>query len=66
MQILLNGEVREIHTGCNLNTLLEELQLQKQRLAIEVNQEIIPRSEFANFILSSDDNVEIVRAVGGG
>lgn len=66
MQILLNGEARELDVGCHLNTLLEELGLQGQRLAVEVNQEIVPRSEFASFVLSSNDKVEIVKAVGGG
>ncbi len=66
MRILVNGEARDINTGCDLNTLLEALQLHGQRLAVEVNQEIVPRSQFSQFILSADDKVEIVKAVGGG
>ncbi len=66
MQIFLNGEERDVASDCVIEHLLKELDLQDQRLAVEVNQDIIPRSTFASFTLSVDDRVEIVRAVGGG
>lgn len=46
--------------------LLEALELTGQRLAVEVNDEVIPRSEHSSRELREGDKVEIVRAVGGG
>ncbi len=66
MQILVNGEPHTIQSNATLTTLLEELNVQTQRLAVEVNEEIVPRSEWQTFSLSTDDKVEIVKAVGGG
>ncbi|HSH30874.1 MAG TPA: sulfur carrier protein ThiS [Thiohalobacter sp.] len=45
---------------------MEELGLNGQRLAVEVNREILPRSEFAEHRFQAGDRVEIVRAIGGG
>ncbi|MEY3219495.1 MAG: hypothetical protein RIT27_852 [Pseudomonadota bacterium] len=66
MQILLNGEAFEIPESCSIAQLLAVCQLEKQRLAIEINQNIIPRSQFEQYNLKSNDKVEIVRAIGGG
>lgn len=46
--------------------LLEELELADKRVAVEVNQEIVPRSRYQAYRLRSADRVEIVRAIGGG
>ena len=46
--------------------LLEELGLMEQRLALEINEEIIPRSVLSQYMLQADDRVEIIHAVGGG
>ncbi len=46
--------------------LLEELGLTEQRLALEINEEIIPRSVLSQHMLQADDRVEIIHAVGGG
>ena len=46
--------------------LLLSLGLADKRLALEINQEIVPRSRFENHILYPDDKVEIVHAIGGG
>lgn len=66
MQIMLNGEAREIAEDLTAAQLIEELGLSGQRLAVEVNREILPRSEFADHRFQPDDRVEIVRAIGGG
>jgi len=66
MQILLNGEMRQIKDNCNIAALIQELNLEKKRLAIEVNLEIIPRSQFATHILAEGNKVEIIHAIGGG
>jgi len=65
-QILLNGEPFEIKEHCSIAQLLEQCQLTGQRLAVEINQNIIPRSQFEQYFLQNNDKVEIVRAIGGG
>ena len=66
MNISINGEQRTLEDGLNLQQLISILELENKRLAIEVNQEIIPRSEHASYTLKQDDKVEIVQAIGGG
>jgi len=66
MHITLNGESRTLKGAINLKQLVSELGLDNKRLAIEVNQEIVPRSEYAKHLLQEADQVEIVHAIGGG
>lgn len=66
MQIMINGEPHSLPAPLNINELLESLSLAEKRLAVELNGEILPRSEFGNVILKSDDQLEIVHAIGGG
>jgi sulfur carrier protein len=66
MKILLNGENHEIPEGCTAAALVEQLQLTGKRIAMEVNLEIVPRSEYATYQLYAGDRVEIVHAIGGG
>jgi thiamine biosynthesis protein ThiS len=66
MKIFLNGKTRKVERACNIANLLKELALENKRLAVEVNLEIIPRSQFDNYTFSKGDRVEIVQAIGGG
>ncbi|MDA3869053.1 MAG: sulfur carrier protein ThiS [Gammaproteobacteria bacterium] len=66
MNITINGEQRTFENGLNLQQLILQLGLENKRLAIEVNQEMSPRSEHAGYTLKADDQVEIVQAIGGG
>ncbi len=66
MQIVLNGQATQVIDQCSITKILETLELQNQRVAVEVNQEVIPRAEHEFFVLSSGDQVEIIQAVGGG
>lgn len=66
MNILLNGDTRELPSGATITALLESLELAGQRLAVELNEDVIPRSEHGSTELKEGDRVEIVRAVGGG
>ena len=65
-KIQLNGDPYEVINGTNLNDLLNKLKLQKNKIAIEVNGEIIEKSKYPNLILRRDDKVEIVHFIGGG
>jgi len=65
-KIQLNGTPYEINHGTNLNELLKKLKIEKNKVAIEVNGEIVERKKYPNFILNRDDKVEIVHFIGGG
>ena len=65
-KIQLNGNSYEINNGTNLNELLNKLKLEKNKVAIEVNGEIVARNKYTNLILDNDDKVEIVHFIGGG
>ncbi len=66
MQILVNGESKTIATGLNVQQLLQQLGVAEQKLAVEINQEIIPRSRLSERQLFAGDRVEIIHAIGGG
>ena len=65
-KIQLNGKLYEINTGTNLNELLNDLKIQKNKVAIEVNGQIIDKKKYPNLILNKNDKVEIVHFIGGG
>ena len=65
-KIQLNGDPYEINKGTNLNDLLNKLKILKNKVAIEVNGEIIDRNKYPSLILNKDDKVEIVHFIGGG
>ncbi|MBL4702857.1 MAG: sulfur carrier protein ThiS [Phycisphaeraceae bacterium] len=66
MQIVLNGQAKQVVDQCSISKILEILEMQNRRVAVEVNQEVIPRAQHISFILSTGDQVEIIQAVGGG
>ena len=65
-KIQLNGDPYEISNGTNLNELLNKLKIQKNKVAVEVNGEIVEKNKHPNLILNKDDKVEIVQFIGGG
>ena len=66
MQVTVNGEACELPEGLKADELVERIGLAGQRIALEVNREIVPRSEYGQTTLHDGDRVEIVRAIGGG
>jgi len=66
MHITVNGATHQVDAPCTISDLVEHLALTQQRIAIEVNQQIIPRSRFTEHQLQPEDKVEIVHAIGGG
>lgn len=66
MEIMLNGESRQVSDGCTAHQLVEDLGLGGRRIALEVNREIIPGSQHSAYRLREGDRVEIVHAIGGG
>ena len=65
-KIQLNGDSFEINNGTNLNELLNKLKIKKNKVALEVNGEIVEKNKYSNLILRKDDRVEIVHFIGGG
>lgn len=66
MQIYVNGEKKQIPDTTDMAALIQLLNLADQRIAVEVNEELVPRSSFTTYQLKAADQVEIIHAVGGG
>lgn len=66
MQIVLNGEPRDVAAALSILQLLQAEGLAERRVAVEVNGAIVPRSRHADQPLADGDRVEIVHALGGG
>lgn len=65
-EIIVNGEKRSVPEGLTLAELVHDLDLGGRRVAVEVNEEIVPRSRYAEHVLNGGDRVEVVAAIGGG
>ena len=66
INLLINGESRQFPASLSVARLIESLELQGKRVAIERNGEIVPRSQYPETTLAEGDRLEIVVAVGGG
>jgi thiamine biosynthesis protein ThiS len=66
MNVIVNGESRSLESDASLGQLLVMLGLDGKRIAVEVNRDIVPRSDYDSFKLSENDIIEIVNAIGGG
>ena len=66
IDVLVNGEKQAVAVGATLADLLANLGLEGKRLAVEINDEIVPRSQHLSWCVNSGDRIEIVQAIGGG
>jgi sulfur carrier protein len=66
MEIYINGEARQVAPGISVAQLLAMLNCAGRRVAVEVNQDIVPRSVYETRVVNPGDKVEIVHAIGGG
>ena len=65
MKVILNGE--EIETSCiNVLELLAEKGIQVNKVAVEINEEIVPKSQLGEFTITENSKIEIITFVGGG
>ena len=64
--ITVNGEDRRFDTPLVVSGLLDRLELAGRRVAVELNGEIVPKSQHATTVINDGDKLEIVVAVGGG
>lgn len=66
MKIYINGETKEIATELNLAELLKHLALPEERIAIELNKEVVRKKDWENIKVSDADKIEVIHFVGGG
>ena len=66
MGLFVNGEARNVPSRCTVCDLLGLLALDRRRIAVAVNRDVVPRSELASLVLAAGDRIEILEAVGGG
>jgi sulfur carrier protein len=66
MQVILNGENRQFEDSLSIAALLEQTGLHGKRIAVEVNETIVPRSLHGETFVSEGDKIEIIHAIGGG
>ncbi len=66
MQIVVNGEKKIINEKMSLAELIKELGIDSQRVAVELNRNIIDKADYSKTILKDNDSLEIVSFIGGG
>jgi thiamine biosynthesis protein ThiS len=66
MKLQINGEVRDFSSPLSLGSLVEQLGMKQDRVAVELNRNIVPREQWPETPLGEGDRLEIVHFVGGG
>ena len=66
MRVFVNGDEKEFSRGISLAELITQLDLPASRIAIELNREVVRRSDWGSTMLKDEDRIEIVHFVGGG
>ena len=66
MQVTINGKPEEVCGELSITELLEQRNVKPVRVAVELNEDVVPRKAFSNTTLSDGDRIEIVTFVGGG
>jgi thiamine biosynthesis protein ThiS len=66
LRVYINGESREVDGSPSLAELITQLDLPPARIAVELNREVVRRSEWGGTMLHEEDRIEIVHFVGGG
>jgi sulfur carrier protein len=66
MKVFINGEIREIAGQTNLTELLEQFSMPQERIAVELNKEVVRKKDWETITINDDDKIEIIHFVGGG
>jgi thiamine biosynthesis protein ThiS len=66
MKVMVNGDPADIRDGLTVAELLGDLQISRDRVAVEVGLEIVPKAQYGTHALQEGDKIEIVQFVGGG
>ena len=65
MRVFVNGQERDLSSGISLAELVTQLDLPVARIAVELNREVVRRSDWGSTMLKDGDRIEIVHFVGG-
>ena len=66
MEVVVNGESKQVPSPLNIEDLLRHLELQGDRIAVELNRQIVRRDQWQATPVRDQDRLEIVQFVGGG
>ena len=66
LRLIINGQEQEIQSSINITELLLEIEIKGSHYAVALNSKVLPRSSYEKTLLSANDRIEIVTAVGGG
>ncbi len=66
IQIYINGKKKNINSDLNLINILEEYSLKNKLVAVEINQEVISKSDYKTKKINKNDRIEILELIGGG
>jgi len=66
MEIIVNGDRKNLVEEISVSKLLDSLEIKRVALAVELNKQILPKTEYDKTILKDGDVIEIVQFVGGG
>jgi sulfur carrier protein len=66
MEISLNNQTVLLNDGLTIKKLLDNINIQHKYFAVEVNEQIVPKSDHELFVIKEGDKIEIVTAIGGG
>ena len=66
LDLTVNGDLKAVPQGTTVATLLDHLRLDARKVAVELNEAIVPRSTYGAVTLNGGDRIEIVHFIGGG
>ncbi len=66
MQVTINGKAETLDGEMSVADLLAQRELEPVRVAVEINEDVIPRKTFREMLIRHGDRIEIVTFVGGG
>jgi sulfur carrier protein len=66
VSIVFNGQSRRISSNLTVAQLLQQLELTPQHIAVEINEQLVPRERHQEHVLREGDRLEVVTLVGGG
>ncbi len=66
MQIIVNGEKKEISPNTTIKELITMLQIEDKVMAAAVNMQVVKKENWPNYIIKENDKIELLHFVGGG
>jgi sulfur carrier protein len=66
MQLVINGQEKDLQSSGTITQMLKELDITGSHIAVALNFQVVPRSNYDQTPLNEGDKIEIVHAVGGG